>query len=209
MEIQVGIINYGGGNLRSIANAFNFLGVKHRFIESPDEADDTTHLIFPGQGAFGDSLSNIRKKGLDSLILDWTNADKPFFGICVGFQALFEESSESEGVEGLGVFKGQVQHFNEPDLKTPHMGWNSATIEKSKDAQKFWETQSCPDPYFYFIHSFHPVNVESEYAVTNTHYGHNFVSAIQRGQLLATQFHPEKSQDSGIALIKQFLTVTQ
>jgi len=207
--MNVGIINYGGGNLRSVANAFTFLGVEHQFIESPDDAKNLTHLIFPGQGAFGDSLAKIRQKGLDQLILDWTNADKPFFGICVGFQALFESSSESECTAGLGIFKGNVRHFDEPDLKTPHMGWNSAKIESKIDQQGFWSTQETTSPYFYFVHSYHPENVEEEYAVTSTTYGHQFVSAVQRGRLLATQFHPEKSQDSGLALMRQFLETTK
>jgi len=207
--MKVGIINYGGGNLRSVANAFKFLQVDHQFIDAPDQVDNITHLIFPGQGAFGESLDKIRQKGLDTLLLDWANADKPFFGICVGFQALFESSTESPGTQGLGLFKGDVVHFNEPELKTPHMGWNAANINTNIDNVGFWKAQESTSPYFYFVHSYHPVNVESEYAVTRSHYGHEYVSAVQRGRLLATQFHPEKSQDSGIALIKQFLEVTK
>ncbi|MGE9267037.1 MAG: imidazole glycerol phosphate synthase subunit HisH, partial [Verrucomicrobiales bacterium] len=123
--MKLGIIDYGRGNLRSVVNACLALGHDSSLITSPEGLEGVTHLICPGQGAFGDCMENLRRLDLEAPLKDWIAADRPYFGICVGYQLLFESSEESPGVSGLGVVSGQVRRFPEKGLKIPHMGWNS------------------------------------------------------------------------------------
>ncbi len=202
--MTAGIIDYGGGNLRSVANALRSLGHKPRIIASADELGDATHLLLPGQGAFGDCMERLEQRGLAGLLKDWIATDRPYFGICVGYQILFESSDEAPGVPGLGVFAGNVRRFDdEPELKIPHMGWNSATACRS-DAP-VWNGLG-EDPYFYYIHSYFPDPKEQEHVVARTTHGsQSFAGAVARGNLFACQFHPEKSQQAGLRLIRNFL----
>lgn len=203
--MKLGIIDYGGGNLQSVRNALRTAGAEAAdYVRSPEELEGVELLVFPGQGAFGDSMEALRSRGLVEPIREWIAADRPFLGICVGYQALFERSEEDPGVEGLGVFKGEVVRFKPlPGVKVPHMGWNEVRLVYPQDPQ--WQGLGT-DPHFYFVHSYYPVPEDASLVAGETEYnGGRFASAIQRGNLTATQFHPEKSQSAGLALLENFL----
>ncbi len=202
--MRVGIIDYGGGNLRSVANALRSLGHEPDIIASPESMGDISHLILPGQGAFGDCMERLEKRGLAGLLKNWLGAERPYFGICVGYQILFETSEEAPGTAGLGVLGGSVCRFSdEPGLKIPHMGWNSALAQQENS--RVWCGLGS-EPYFYYVHSYFPIPREPEVVTAATTYGsQTFAAAVERGNLFACQFHPEKSQETGMQLIQNFL----
>jgi len=202
--VRTGIIDYGGGNLRSVANALRALGQDPVIIANPDQVGDATHLLLPGQGEFGDTMARLEARGLASLLRHWIAADRPYFGICVGYQILFDSSEEAPGVSGLGVVPGKVRRFQlEEGLKIPHMGWNSAMAVRGET--EVWQGLGV-DPYFYYIHSYFPEPACHDDVVAQTTYGtQTFAGAVERGRLFACQFHPEKSQDAGLRLIENFL----
>ncbi|MET3872569.1 imidazole glycerol phosphate synthase subunit HisH [Puniceicoccus vermicola] len=199
---RVAVIDYGMGNLRSVANAFEKVGGDVSIVDRP-AGDDWEAVVLPGVGALGDCVSSLRQAGFDRWIADWIAADRPFMGICLGLQALFDHSEEGD-VEGLGIFAGKVMRFQiDRSLKVPHMGWNSVSFQQGAD-----------DPYreklqdgdqFYFDHTYHVVPDDSGLAWCSTDYGGSFVSAIRHGNCLATQFHPEKSQAKGLQIYMNFL----
>jgi len=196
--MRIGIVDYGMGNLGSVVNACTHLQLPARCISAPDELAACDAVIVPGQGAFGDCMRHLHQTGFDHALRDWIAADRPFLGICMGLQCLFEASEESPGVAGLGVLPGIVARFKAPGLKIPQMGWNQVRwhIESPllDDLPQF--------PYFYFVHSYHAPATET--AVGATCYGIDYVSAVARGRMLAVQFHPEKSQKNGLTLLRNF-----
>lgn len=205
--MKVGIIDYGAGNLHSVHNAFIAIGAEAIIITSPSELTDITHLVLPGQGEFGDCSRKLKNAGMFHIIQQWITDDKPFLGICVGYQLLFESSDESPEEPGLGIFKGQVIKFKpEPGLKIPHMGWN--TIHPTQPDHPIWANlihTKAEAPYFYYVHSYYPeLTNPQEAACTTTHGTQTFHGAITKGKLFATQFHPEKSQHAGLQLLKNF-----
>ena len=201
--MRAGIIDYGAGNLRSVANAVQSLGIEPRIVTKPDEFEGLTHLILPGVGSFGDSMRELESRHFVEPIKQWIESDRPFFGICVGYQLLFEGGEESPGVRGLGVFSGKVGRFPEDGRKIPHMGWNAALLKDPTDP--CWEGLG-DEPFFYFVHSYFPTPEDPNLAAAQTEYeGLRFDCAIRRGNLIATQFHPEKSQQAGLRLLQNFL----
>lgn len=204
MSLRLGVIDYGAGNLRSVYNTFSSLGVEPEIICSPDQIGGLTHLVLPGVGSFGDCARKIRIQGLHQPVADWIAADRPFLGICVGYQVLFESGEENPEMPGLGIFKGRVVKFNLEDerMKVPHMGWNSLSIRDANDP--VWEGIG-ESPYFYFVHSYYPVVEDDSLVAATCSYGMDFAAAIRKGNLLATQFHPEKSQKLGAQLLANFL----
>ena len=204
--MNVGIIDYGAGNLQSVLNAFHALGAEANLITTPAELADLTHLVLPGQGEFGDCSRKLEASGMTQPIKDWITADKPFLGICVGYQLLFEGSEESPAAKGLGIFKGQNVKFTaEAGLKVPHMGWNGVTPQNPN--LSMWNGMS-DEPYFYYVHSYFPQAEEADVVACVTTYGNQtFHGAVTRGNLIATQFHPEKSQHAGLQLLKNFLAL--
>lgn len=204
--MKVALIDYGAGNLSSVANALRELKVEPAIVAEPAAMEGATHLVLPGVGAFGDCMRQLGERGLADPIREWTRAGKPYLGICLGYQILFESSEESPGVDGLGVVAGTVRRFRKaPDLKIPHMGWNSA-VPRTPDEGN-WAGLG-KEPYFYFVHSYFPVPDDPEVVAAETEYGEDrFAAAIELPNLLASQFHPEKSQDAGIRLIRNFLGV--
>ncbi|MBB5352095.1 glutamine amidotransferase [Haloferula luteola] len=201
--MNVGIIDYGAGNLRSAANAVQSLGVTPRILSDSRGFEELTHLILPGVGAFGDSMEELQRRGLAEPVRQWIAQDRPFFGICVGYQMLFEAGQESPGIAGLSVFPGQVVRFPEDGRKIPHMGWNAA--RPTDLADPLWQGLG-ELPYFYFVHSYFPEPTDPSLVAMECEYeGTRFAAAIRRGNLIATQFHPEKSQQAGIRLLKNFL----
>ncbi len=204
--MNVGIIDYGGGNLRSVANALLALGHSPKVIASPDQAAGITHLLLPGQGEFGDCMKRLTERGLAGFLKEWITADKPYFGICVGYQILFDSSEEAPEVSGLKIIPGTVCRFkDEPGLKIPHMGWNSAIATQGETS--VWRDLGA-EPYFYYIHSYFPAPADASCVVAETGYGtQKFAAAIQRGNTFACQCHPEKSQEIGLRLIRNFLEI--
>jgi imidazole glycerol phosphate synthase glutamine amidotransferase subunit len=204
--VKFALIDYGAGNLRSVANALRSLGVEPVVAASPDALEDATHLILPGVGSFGDCMAQLESRNLLGAIRDWVAAGKPYFGICLGYQILFDSSEESPGVAGLGIVPGTVRRFQaSPGIKIPHMGWNSVVPRNPESG--IWVGLGA-EPYFYYVHSFFPVPENDRIIAAVTTYGDDtFAAAIELPSLFACQFHPEKSQDAGIRLIRNFLEI--
>jgi len=200
---DIAVIDYGMGNLRSVCRAWEAVGASVRLVFDPSSIGNADALVFPGQGAIVDCMSLLRSTGFDAAILKWIEADKPFFGICLGLQALFDHSEEGDS-ECLGVFEGQVKRFRLPhEYKVPHMGWNAVTFSGGK--AKMTEGLAGKDDQFYFVHSYYVSPEDDSIIWGKTDYGERFVSAVSRGNCIATQFHPEKSQSKGLQLYKNFL----
>ncbi|MBT5856453.1 imidazole glycerol phosphate synthase subunit HisH [bacterium] len=202
--MQIGILDYGVGNMGSVKNAITHLG--HTPIVSSDEAVLSTCdcLVLPGQGAFGTAISALKQTGLVPFIQDWVTEKKPFVGICVGFQLLFEGSEEKGAHDGLGLLPGKFKHFPENiGLSIPHMGWNPLQI--TQDINGVFDTDDTA-PFVYFVHSYYmPVSDSLDGGLSATaKYGVPFVAVVQRENLLACQFHPEKSGDVGIGILERF-----
>lgn len=198
---KLGIIDYGAGNLSSVCNSFLSVGVSSQLVRHPEDLAGLTHLVLPGVGAFGDCARALHEQGLDGALRDWIAADLPFLGICVGYQILFESSEESPGIPGLGIFAGHVRRFPDAELKVPHMGWNEVHFRREEDP--LWAGMG-ENRHFYFVHSYYPEPEQKELIAADCCYGVNFAAAIRRGKLVATQFHPEKSQKLGLQLLRNF-----
>ncbi len=205
--MKIILIDYGAGNLRSVANAISELGVQPAIAATAQELTGATHLVLPGVGSFGDCMAQLERRGLLAAIREWLAAGKPYLGICLGYQILFESSEESPGVAGLGIVPGCVRRFKQtPGLKIPHMGWNSA-LPRTVDTG-IWAGLGA-EPYFYYVHSFFPVPDHPALIAAETCYGADtFAAAIELPNLFACQFHPEKSQDVGLRLIRNWLGVS-
>jgi len=202
--VKVSLIDYGAGNLRSVANALAALGVEPHIAGAAPDLTDSTHLVLPGVGSFGDCMGQLASRNLLDPIRRWVLAGKPYLGICLGYQILLDASEESPGVAGLGLVPGTVRRFQEmPGLKIPHIGWNSI-VPRTPDVGN-WQGLG-DDPYFYFVHSYFPVPDDASVIAAQTAYGADvFAAAIELPNLLACQFHPEKSQQAGLRLIRNFL----
>jgi imidazole glycerol-phosphate synthase subunit HisH len=196
------IIDYKVGNLRSIEKAIEFLGYDVEVTDDIDKIKAASLLVLPGQGSFAEAMKNLNKLGLADYIRDYIKAQKPFLGICVGFQLLFERSYENGVHEGLGIFSGEIKKFTDKNLKIPHMGWNQLNIVNDQNGY-FKNIEN--DSYTYFVHSYYANSKDKNIVSSTTNYGLDFVSTIQAPNLLATQYHPEKSGDIGINLLKNFL----
>ena len=203
---MIGVIDYGAGNLRSVCNSLKKLSVDCHVVKSPSDLNKIETMIFPGVGSFGDSSEQLKQQSLFEPIKEWIINDRPFLGICIGFQMLFDSSEESPGSEGLGIIPGKVIKFSEQkNLKVPHMGWNEVQIKNLDDP--VW--QKIDDlTHFYFVHSYFPKPDNPEVSSSTTGYGVDFTSSIRFGNIFGTQFHPEKSQKSGLRLIENFLKST-
>lgn len=188
---MIAVIDYGVGNLFSVSKAVEASGATVEVTGDPDRIRAAEKLILPGVGAFGDCMRNLRAAGLDGLIVDEIGRGKPLMGICVGLQILFEGSEESPGINGLGVFKGVVRKIRAEGLKVPHMGWNKVT--------------GAVEGYFYFVHSYHAVPEDRALIAATTEYGESLTAAVARDNIFAVQFHPEKSGDVGLQVLKNFV----
>ena len=203
---MIGVIDYGAGNLRSVCNSLKKLSVNSTLISSPEDIKDISSIIFPGVGSFGDSSEQLKKQRLFDPIKSWLKDDRPFLGICIGFQMLFEKSDESPNSDGFGIIPGKVVRFPEGNsLKVPHMGWNEIKVRNSRDP--IWKGIKT-STHFYFVHSYYPEPLESNSVSSITSYGLEFASSVRCGNIFGTQFHPEKSQTAGLKLISNFLKLT-
>lgn len=198
---MIAIIDYGAGNLHSVKNALDFLGAPSAVTSDAEEILSADKVILPGVGAFGDAMKSLRASGLDRVVLDAAKKGMPLLGICLGLQLMFEESEESPQVKGLGLFKGKIVKIPEHGLKIPHMGWNDIKIAKdSKILRNIGEK-----PFVYFVHSYY-LNAEDEGIVSAyTSYGEKLGIAVEDNNVFATQFHPEKSGDTGMRILKNFI----
>ncbi len=200
---MIAIVDYGMGNLRSVSKAFQSQGFTVNVTRDPGDIREASGLVLPGQGAFGDCVKNLEENGIFQTIREFIESGKPYLGICLGLQVLFEGSEESPGVAGLGLLKGKVvkfPSFKKERLKVPHMGWNRIGIRK-----KTALLEGIPDgSWFYFVHSYFPVpEDESVIAITCT-YGLEFTATVATGNIFACQFHPEKSSAYGLLLLRNF-----
>lgn len=203
--MNLGVLDYGAGNLRSVLNAFSTIGAPGKLVSEPKDFDNLDALVFPGQGAFGDCVRILKANKLWDPLKTWLREERPYLGICLGYQLLFESSEESPGVEGLCAAPGQVRKFAaQPGLKIPHMGWNQVQWEER--GSTWWEGLANPSN-LYFVHSYYPDVADESLALCRTEYGTSFVSGIARGNLMAVQFHPEKSQTAGLTLLRNAVNV--
>jgi len=200
---RLGLIDYGSGNLRSVTKALESVWSEIQRISTGPIPQDLDALVLPGVGSFGDSVNQLHRRQLFDPIRSWLEAGKPFLGICLGYQLLFEHSEESPDIRGLGVLAGEVRRFTGPQMKVPQIGWNTVHWS-AQTLQQFPELPA--DPFVYFVHSYYPVPVDSKVVAGTTDYGGRFASAIARDGLLATQFHPEKSQTAGLKILQTFVS---
>ncbi len=204
MSAPIAVIDTGICNLRSVTKALEAVGSAPVVVRTPAEVDASgaEGLVLPGVGALRDCVFSLRSSGMDATVRDWIRLDRPFLGVCLGMQALFEESEEG-GVKGLGVFPGRVVRFDLPaPFKVPHMGWN--TIRFTQRDCPLQEGLDDEGESFYFVHSYHCVPRDRELVLAECDYGIPFVAAIGVGRVFATQFHPEKSQAKGLAIYRNF-----
>jgi len=197
---MIAVIDYGMGNLFSVEKAFVKLGAEVIVTRSPEVILNADKVVLPGVGAFGDCMNNLTQYGLIDVIHEVIHRGTPFLGICVGLQMLFDGSEEDPGVKGLGVFPGMVRKIVAPDLKIPHMGWNS--LEFFGDSQLFADITT--EPYVYFVHSYHAIPEDDQLITAVTNYGGPVTAAVGRGNVQAVQFHPEKSGTVGLAMLSKF-----
>ena len=194
------LIDYGVGNLYSVAKAAAFVGGDVKISSSAEDIKCAEKIILPGVGAFGDCMKNLEATGLIPTIKAEISSGKPILGICVGLQILFAGSEESPNVDGLNIFDGRVKRICAGDLKIPHMGWNSIRFGNSKLFAGL-----SGEPYFYFVHSYHAAPEDKNIIAATTTYGETVTAAIEFENIFATQFHPEKSGDVGLLVLKNFV----
>ncbi len=192
---MITVLDYGGGNLKSIVNALNALGVEFRMTDEAEDVLNAERLIFPGQGHFGQVMDALKFRGLAEPLRRKLNEGMPFLGICVGLQVLFEASEEAPGIEGLSIFKGRNVRFTEG--KIPQIGWNKIKTTEADSVLK--------DDYFYFVNSFHAVPEDTAIVSAIAEYGRPFTAAVQRNNIAATQFHPEKSGAAGQEVLRRWV----
>lgn len=202
------IIDYDAGNIKSVEKALLSLGEEVVITRDSEEILGAQKVILPGVGAFGDAMGKLKEYGLVEVIRKVVEKGTPFLGICLGLQLLFESSEESPGVEGLGILKGKILRI--PDgknadgtaLKIPHIGWNS--LEFPKEGRLFW---GLPDePYVYFVHSYY-LKAEEDIVTARTQYGVSIDASVEKGNVFACQFHPEKSSETGLHILKNFVEI--
>lgn len=198
------IIDYDAGNLRSVEKALQALGEETVITRDREEILSADRVILPGVGAFGDAMEKLHQYGLVEIIRQVVQNGTPFLGICLGLQLLFEESEESQGVPGLGILKGKIRRIpNTPGLKIPHMGWNSLTL---RPGTRLFSGLG-EEPYVYFVHSYYLEAADPEIVAASADYGVVIHAAVETGNVFACQFHPEKSSDTGLQILKNFISL--
>ena len=203
---MVAIIDYDAGNIKSVEKALHYLGEEAVITRDRDTILGADRVILPGVGAFGDAMEKLRTYELDKVIQEVVAQNTPFLGICLGLQLLFESSEESEGVEGRGILKGKVVRLpEESDLKIPHIGWNS--LKYPNPGRLF--TGIAEDSYVYFVHSYYLQAKDPSIVTATTEYGTLIHASVEQGNVFACPFHPEKSSEVGMQILKNFLTISK
>jgi len=200
---MIGIIDYGAGNLNSVEKAFLYLGYDAKISNDTEFLKSCSKIVLPGVGSFGECMQLIRSKGFDSFIYDTVEADKPFLGICLGMQLLFDKSEEGGNFNGLGILKGKIVRLPESGLKIPQIGWNK--IHKTNSESRL--LNGIDNEYFYFVHSYYLEADDEGDVCAKCEYGKEISIACEKGNIFATQFHPEKSSDAGLKLLKNFCEI--
>lgn len=199
---MIAIIDYGAGNLRSVQKALEFLGAQGEITRDRQKILAADRAILPGVGAFEDAMLRLRQSGLDTAVTDFAASGKPFLGICLGLQLLFEESEESPGVKGLGIFQGKIKKIpGKEGLKIPHVGWNQLEITQPEGVLRGLGES----PFVYFVHSYYMEPKNRDLIAAVTEYGIRLPVAVQKGNVAAVQFHPEKSGDTGLHILRNFI----
>lgn len=198
--MKVALLDYGRGNLRSVERALATAGAEVTRVENPKGLPGMSCLVVPGQGSFGDAIQGLQERGLWKPLQEWIQGGKPYLGICLGFQILWGASEEAPGVNGLNLIPGTVRKFSGSGQKVPLIGW--CEVRPTARAKELF---SGGDRYFYHVHSYRPENAPADWLACETEYGGWFPSGVWKGKVAAFQFHPEKSQDSGILLLRKVL----
>ena len=203
---MIAIIDYGAGNIQSVKKAFEHIGCDCFVTRNHDEIIKADGAVLPGVGSFGDTVDSLNQFGIKDTAIEFINSGKPFFGICLGLQLLFPGSEESPGAKGLGVFEGSITKIpNGESLKIPHMGWNSLDIKKHDRLFKGIDG----NPYVYFVHSYYLNAADRQIVAAQTQYGVTIDAAIEHNNVFATQFHPEKSGDVGLQILRKFAEIVR
>ena len=203
---MVAIIDYDAGNIKSVEKAIQFLGKEVVITRDPKEILSASSVILPGVGAFGDAMEKLHNYGLVPVIQEVVKREVPFLGICLGLQLLFEKSEETPWVKGLGILQGEIKRIpDKDDLKIPHIGWNSL---KYPNQGRLYEGIA-EDSYVYFVHSYYLEAKEPEIVVASTEYGTKIHASVEKGNVFACQFHPEKSSSVGLKILENFLKISK
>ena len=198
---MIAIIDYGAGNLRNVAKAFDYLGIENIVTSDAAEIRKADKIVLPGVGAFGEGMANLSRFGLDEVIKQEVASGKPLLGICLGMQMLFEESEESPNVKGLGILKGTIRRLPKVgDLKIPHMGWNDLECHGKLFA-------GLEKPFVYFVHSYYLDAKDKAVVSARVHYGIDIEVAVEKDNVFGFQFHPEKSSDAGLKMLSNFASL--
>ena len=195
---MIAVIDYGMGNLRSVQKAFEFLGFDAQITDNKKDLISASHIVLPGVGAFADAICCLEQSGMCGTMMGEIQKGKPFIGICLGMQLLFEKSYENGEYRGLGLVPGEVVPFRTEGLKVPHMGWNCL---EARDNALF---DSQEGKYVYFVHSYHAAGVPEGCIIAEADYGYRFTAAVQKDNVFGLQFHPEKSGDTGLDMLRRF-----
>ena len=198
---NVAVVDYDAGNTLSVTRALQKVGAKVDLTPDPERVPAADAVVLPGVGAFGDCMRKLRERGMDEACLEAFRSGKPFLGVCVALQVVFETSEESPGVQGLGLMPGDVVRFEGEKLKVPHIGWNELSLVRAHPVLEGLDGEA-----FYFVHSYYPEPAGVGDLLAETEYGSRFCSAAGRENLVAVQFHPEKSSLAGLKLYENFLS---
>ncbi len=200
---MIALIDYGSGNIRSVFKALQHEGADVQLIGTPEGLKAADAVVLPGVGAFGDCVRGIQSRGMWEPLHAWLESGRPFLGICVGYQLLFDASEEAQdGTRGFGFFAGNVRRFTTPGLKVPQIGWNSLALTSPE--HRLWRGLP-PNPHVFFVHSYYPAPENAAEVIATTEYGEPFAAAVARGKVAGTQFHPEKSQTVGLQILRNFV----
>ncbi len=199
----IALIDYGMGNLISVSKALEYVGGKIRVVDTPSDAEGASGVILPGVGNFGDGMEHLNRSGFVPFIRETVRRNVPFLGICLGMQMLLESSEEAPGVPGLSIFRGRVLRFPGLGEKIPQIGWNSIRFDQDNPFLKGLRQ----DSFFYFVHSYYALPDDPSVTAARCTYMIDFAAALSKGNVFAAQFHPEKSQDCGLAILRNFVTI--
>ena len=201
---MIAIIDYGAGNIQSVSKALSHIGCEAFITRDKDKILKADGAVLPGVGSFGDTMDTMNEYGIKDTVIEYTNSGKPFLGICLGLQLLFPKSEESPDAKGLGIFDGSITKIPSGEgLKIPHIGWNSLDIKKSDGLFK----GIGKNPYVYFVHSYFLNASDKSIVSAQTEYGVTIDAAVEKGNVFATQFHPEKSGETGLKILRNFADI--